>query len=143
MSHVVNMAKPVDLTGKVVRESGFASHGGGYADIFTGTYHRGANAHKVAIKVIRTQIYNNSDQEIMGKVDKISMLYVDRRLIGNSSASGARGKDLGVPQASQRITAIRNCVRLWPGHFNDQPVDGRGRPYSVPQKERRCFAKER
>ena len=78
MSHVVNMAKPADLTGKVVRESGFASHGGGYADIFTGTYHRDADDHKVAIKVIRTQIYNDTNQEIMGKVGEFSMSYIDR-----------------------------------------------------------------
>ena len=79
MSHVVNLAKPVDLTGKVVRESGFASHGGGYADIFTGTYHRDAKLPtKVAIKVIRTQIYNDSNQEIMGKVGEFSIPYVDR-----------------------------------------------------------------
>lgn len=77
MLDVENLPEPMDITGKVVRESDFASHGGSYADIFVGYCDRDAGPRtKLAIKVIRTQIYKDFNRH---KLPKVIEVYAPRR----------------------------------------------------------------
>ncbi len=68
-SHVNPLLGPMDLTGKVVRTADFANQGGSYADIFLGYCQSDSGSRtKVAIKIIRTHIYKDSDKDKLLKV---------------------------------------------------------------------------
>ena len=68
-SHVDPLSGTTDLTEEVVRATDFASQGGSYADIFLGYYQSDSRPRtKVAIKIIRTHIYKDSDKDKLLKV---------------------------------------------------------------------------
>lgn len=60
---VFDFVPPMDLTGKITRDGKYPIHGGGFADVYTGFLSlETANIQKVAIKVIRSHTYNETNQ---------------------------------------------------------------------------------
>ncbi|KIM71055.1 hypothetical protein PILCRDRAFT_17433 [Piloderma croceum F 1598] len=57
-----------NLTGQIVRDNDYCSAHGGFSDIWMGTWLKGIERCKVAIKVLRVSNENEDTQEKMNKV---------------------------------------------------------------------------